>query len=544
MQDESNPGSDMLAERQRQLKKGPNQEEGRRRREEYQISIRKEKRKDQLAKRRMAPSNPAQGGANGVNAPHANNTKQAMPALTQDELRNATQGLYTPDENVQVEATTKFRKWLSIERNPPIQEVINAGVVPKFVEFLQYEANTKLQFEAAWALTNIASGNSEHTRSVVDSGAVPIFVRLLRSHDFEVKEQSVWALGNIAGDCTQFRDMLLQYGVLAPLLECLQTSSSHLTMLRNATWTLSNLCRGKPQPKFELVRHALPTLAQILWSNDDEVLTDACWAMSYLSDGSPEKIQAVVESGAVKRLVELLSRPNPSVVTPALRTVGNIVTGDDVQTQTVINANALPALHALMRCQRKAICKEACWTISNAMAGTVEQIQAVIQADIVPTLVTVLHQEEYEIKKEAAWAISNATSGGNKEQIAYLVQCDCIPPLLNLLSVRDPRIVLVALEGIENILKIGDVESEERHLEQNPYAVKLEEADGASKIEALETSDNQDVYQKAVHILNSYFDEDDELEDEAVAPDVSSSGFGFGINSVPGGSDIDFEGAY
>lgn len=31
-------------------------------------------------------------------------------------------------------------------------------------------------------------------------------------------------------------------------------------MLRNATWTLSNFCRGKPQPDFELVGKALSDL--------------------------------------------------------------------------------------------------------------------------------------------------------------------------------------------------------------------------------------------------------------------------------------------
>lgn len=56
--------------------------------------------------------------------------------------------------------------------------------------------------------------------------------------------------------------------------------------------------------------------------------------------------------------------------------------------------------------------------------------------------------------QEAAWAISNATSGGKPEQIKYLVQQGCIPPLCELLEVHDAKIVTVALEGLENILKV------------------------------------------------------------------------------------------
>lgn len=65
--------------------------------------------------------------------------------------------------------------------------------------------------------------------------------------------QAVWALGNIAGDAPRCRDLVLREGALWPLLEQLKESSK-ISMLRNATWTLSNFCRGKPQPDFELVR--------------------------------------------------------------------------------------------------------------------------------------------------------------------------------------------------------------------------------------------------------------------------------------------------
>ncbi|CAE5958061.1 unnamed protein product [Arabidopsis arenosa] len=193
-------------------------------------------------------------------------------------------------------------------------------------------SQSNVVFEAAWALTNIASGASEETKAITDSGAIPLFAKLLSYSSEEVREQAVLALGYVAGDSSKCLEHVCK--ALMPLMGQFNEHS----MLRNGAWTLSNFCRGKPQPAFEQTKAVVPESAH---------------------------------------------HPSPSVLIPALLLdIGNIVTGDDMQTQ------ALSGL--LKNTYKKSIKKETCWAISNI---TVEEV---IQAGL-----TQLQIGEFQITNAA-----------------------------------------------------------------------------------------------------------------------------------------------
>jgi hypothetical protein len=136
------------------------------------------------------------------------------------ELAKIVVDVMSADESIQLAAARRARMLLSNapqSQTPPTAQLVATGVVTRFVEFLK-SSNGKLQYEAAWTLTNVLADSSDSVRAVVEAGGVPLFVGLLRSPNRDLSLQAVWAVGNLLGESGELCATVCALGVLPTLI--------------------------------------------------------------------------------------------------------------------------------------------------------------------------------------------------------------------------------------------------------------------------------------------------------------------------------------
>jgi len=401
-----------------------------------------------------------------------------------------------------------FRKLLSIEGDPPIDIVIQANLIPRFISFLERDDQPHLQMEAAWALTNVASGKSEHVAFVVNYGIVSQFLRLFASNRTEIVEQVIWGLGNIAGDSSAFRDFILQQGGCKILIDYLmKESGSEVSIKRVGAWALSNFCRGKPVPLFEFIKDVIPFFCAVIRQEfDEEVLNDSLWGLSYLSDSNHD--ENLVPMDIIPVLMKYLENADSfRLITPCLRIIGNFTLG--TQSKALIQIPGLiPLLFKVINEQKKStVRREACWAISNLAAGSPEEIEVVFEDPFHILLLAEIGQTDKEdVKKEIMITFSNALNHCSSDMAIKFVKNGVLDCMTNLLVSVNPILVLSVLEGMRSLLDQG--KKIEEKMGENPFIALIEEKGALQKIEDLQTHKNEQIYQASAEILEGFFNKE------------------------------------
>ncbi|ROT82787.1 putative importin subunit alpha-4-like isoform X2 [Penaeus vannamei] len=181
-------------------------------------------------------------------------------------------------------------------------------------------------------------------------GAIKVLIQLLSSQNTGVREQAVWALGNIVGDGPDCRDRAIEEGIVRPLVGLLSVTTP-ASIARQVCWVITNLFRVKhpvisPEER-KMCAEAIRRLRERLTA-DPPSPADSLWAAAYFADMGPGSVDELIECGAVKDMVQRLYSQDDKVVTAALRATGSIAAGANHQTEAVVSSGALPIFRDLL----------------------------------------------------------------------------------------------------------------------------------------------------------------------------------------------------
>jgi hypothetical protein len=180
-----------------------------------------------------------------------------------------------------------------------------------------------------WTLSHLCDGPSSHIAAVVttpyDSGAppgglVPRLVDLLMHPSWRVTKPALRTIGNIvcaecsddalsAGPTTDYTEVILECQAVPRLKELVTHSNREIQ--KEACWTLSNIAAGTvDQIQAVIDSGAIPPLVELVQNKktDQEVRSEACWVvLNATSCGGDSQIEVLVDEGCVSVLGVLLT---------------------------------------------------------------------------------------------------------------------------------------------------------------------------------------------------------------------------------------------
>ncbi|KAL0752560.1 hypothetical protein Bca101_034563 [Brassica carinata] len=381
-----------------------------------------------------------------------------------------------------------------------------------------------IKSSVTWCLTNIAAGKPEETKALLP--ALPLLIAHLGELSAGA-EQCSWAIGNVAGEGEDLRNVLLSQGALPPLARMIFPDKG--STVRTAAWALSNLIKGpesKAAAQLVGVDGMVDAILRLLKRSDEEIAMEIAWIVVYLSALSDIATSMLLKGCILQLLVERLATSNSlHLLIPVLRSLGNFVSVDPKAMLTILiggkntEATDIPyqipesALVCLQVLKERTPCLkegqfEAAWVLSNIAAGSIEHKRMIHSTEAMPLLIGLLSTSPFDIRKEVAYVLGNlcveSAEGDTKrriiqEHLVSIVSGGCLPGFINLVRSPDIEDARLGLQFIELVL---------RGMPNGEGSKLVEGEDGIDAMERLQFHENEELRVMANSLVDKYFGED------------------------------------
>ncbi|KAG8473921.1 hypothetical protein CXB51_033676 [Gossypium anomalum] len=301
---------------------------------------------------------------------------------------------------------------------------------------------------SAQSLSEIAM-NEDVVDLIVECGAVPALVKQIQTppllaesdpipFEYEVEKACALALGLIAVKA-EHQQLVVDAGALPCLVNLLKmhkdgcNSREMNGVIRKAADAITNLAHENARIKTRIrTEGGIPPLVQLLEYHDIKVQRSAAGALRTLAFKNDENKNQIVECNALPTLVLMLSSEDVTVHYEAVGVIGNLVHSSPNIKKDVLLAGALQPVIRLLSSSCLESQREAALLIGQFAAADSDCKVHIVQRGAVPPLIEMLTSSDVQLKEMSAFALGRLAQETHNQ--VGIVQSGGIVPLLSLLD--------------------------------------------------------------------------------------------------------------
>ncbi|XP_019197531.1 PREDICTED: ARM REPEAT PROTEIN INTERACTING WITH ABF2-like [Ipomoea nil] len=327
--------------------------------------------------------------------------------------------------------------------------------------------------------------NEEFVNVIVECGAVPGLVRNLLPpvpagerdsgpipYEHEVEKGSAFTLGLLAIK-PEHQQLIVDAGALPHLVNLLkrhrdgQTSRAVNGVIRRAADAITNLAHENSNIKSCVrVEGGIPPLVELLEFVDPKVQRAAAGALRTLAFKNDENKHQIVECNALPTLILMLRSEDSAIHYEAVGVIGNLVHSSPNIKKEVLAAGALQPVVGLLSSSCSESQRESALLLGQFAATDSDCKVHIVQRGAVPPLIEMLQSPDAQLREMSAFALGRLAQDSHNQ--AGIAHSGAILPLLKLLDSKNGSLqhnAAFALYGladnednVADIIKVGGVQ--------------------------------------------------------------------------------------
>ncbi|KAL8620460.1 hypothetical protein ACOMHN_048393 [Nucella lapillus] len=321
---------------------------------------------------------------------------------------------------------------------------------------------------AVKCLEVLSTCKPNHWKAILDAGAVPALVDLMKLDNEEIQSVAASVLCNVSEN-DDIRQALTT-AQAGPILIRLLASAVDDIQSRAAI-ILSDLACVEGNQEMIAVSGGVEPLVNLLDSELEDVLVNAVNAIRVLCSGNHANQTAAASSGALEPLVEFLTVASDDLQAGTAAAIAAVCSGHKENQDSVMVEGAAKPLVDLIRSSRSTTVQVKAASALEALAQNNPNSQRIfLELDAPKALIRLLKNIYTEVREQGSCALW-ALAGQTKTQQKYIAQ-----------RITIPHIIQMLLEPTEKLLYVGCMTAIALGRENMENQNKLAEADAFQQL--------------------------------------------------------------